>query len=138
MAIVTADYQDRQRIVFEARGRTFTNVRTLADDGGPVDFTSTELLLIALGNCSLGSLLNHQLLKDVEVVRCAATLEARMGEFPVRVEHIDVAIEVEVTDEAVLGHYPALEVDSCSCPTCNTLEGKVTSTLDLRGVSATR
>jgi len=138
MTTVTADYQDRRQIVFEARGRTFTNVRALAADGGPTDFTSTELLLIALGNCSLGSLLNHQLLADAEVVRCAATLTARMAEFPTRVEHIDVAIELEVTDEAILGHYPALEVDSCSCPTCNTLDGKVTSSLDLRVVSAQR
>lgn len=135
MALVTADYQDRHHIVFEARGRSFTNVRALADDGGPIDFTSTELLLIALGNCSLGSLLNHQLLKDVEVVGCRATLEARMGEFPARVEHINVAIEIEVTDEAVLGHYPALEVDSCACPLCNTLDGKVSSTLDLKVVA---
>lgn len=136
MATVTAEYVDRHHVDFEARGRSFTNVRALDADGGPTGFSSVELLLIALGNCTLGSLLNHQLLQDAEVVRAAATLDARMAEFPARVEHIDVAITLEVTDEALLGHYPALEVDSCACPICNTLDGKVTSSLDLRVVAA--
>lgn len=135
MPTVTADYQDRRQVVFQARGREFTNVRAAAADGGPEGYSSTELLLIALGNCTLGALLNHELLRDVEVTRAFATLDARMARFPTRVEHIDVAIELEVADEAVLGHYAALEVDSCSCPLCNTLEGKVTSTLDLRVVA---
>ncbi|MCK9487733.1 MAG: hypothetical protein M0R73_13760 [Dehalococcoidia bacterium] len=132
MVTVTAEYVDRHHVDFEARGRTFTNVRAQASDGGPTDFTSVELLLIALGNCTLGSLLNHQLLKDAEVVHASASLDARMAEFPVRVEHIDVALRIEVTDQALLEHHAALSVDSCACPLCNTLEGTVTSTLDLR------
>lgn len=138
MATVTADYRERREIVFQARGRQFVNVRTIADDGGPTNFSSTELLLIALGNCTLGALLNHELLKDAEVLRAFATLDARMAQFPARVEHIDVHIELEVTDDALLGHYPALEVDSCACPICNTLDGKVTSSLDLRVVAPQR
>lgn len=131
MATVTADYQDRKRVVFHTRGREFINVRELAADGGPTDFSSVELLLIALGNCTLGALLNHQLLKDEEVTRAYATLDAKMAQFPTRVEHIDVAIELEVTDPALMEHYASLEVDSCTCPLCNTLEGKITTSLKM-------
>jgi uncharacterized OsmC-like protein len=138
MPTVTADYQDRRQVVFETRGRTFTNVREIAADGGPTDFSSVELLLIALGNCTLGALLNHDLLKEAEVHRAFATLDAQMAQFPTRVEHIDVAIELEVADEALLGHYETLAVDSCACPLCNTLDGKITSTLDLKVVTPQR
>ena len=71
MPRIVAEYQDRQRIVFTARDRSMVNVRTLREDG-PVGFNSTELLLIALANCSLGTLLNHPLLLDREVMRCEA------------------------------------------------------------------
>lgn len=120
MATVHADYQDRQRIVFTARGRSQTNVREMADDG-PIGYSSTELLLIALGNCTLGALLNQQLLQDVEVLRAEATLEAEMLPNPARITRIEVDIDLQVADEAILTHRADLEALACTCPLCNTL-----------------
>jgi uncharacterized OsmC-like protein len=136
MATVTADYQDRKRVVFNTRGREFINVRETAPDGGPTDFSSVELLLIALGNCTLGALLNHELLTDAPVSRAYATLDAQMAKFPTRVEHITVDIELEVGDPDLMQHYETLSVDSCTCPLCNTLAGKVTTTLKMNVVPA--
>jgi len=120
MATVHADYQDRKRIVFNARGRTQVNVREAAEDG-PVGYSSTELLLIALGNCTLGALLNQDLLQDVEVTRAEATLDAQMVPNPPRVVSIDVEIDLEVADPALLDHHAELEALACACPICNTL-----------------
>ncbi len=47
---------DDRRIVFDARGRALVNVRAGRDDG-PLGFSSGELLLIALGNCALGTIM---------------------------------------------------------------------------------
>ena len=137
MATVRADYRERKRIVFEARGRHFTNIREQAADDGPVGYSSTELLLIAVANCSLGALLNHELLRDVEVTKCAATLEAEMVPNPIRIEHIDVAIDLEVTDPALLAHHQAIEIASCECPLCNTLGDKVRTHVNLSCPAAT-
>ncbi len=120
MPTVHADYQERKRIVFTARGRTQVNVREPAEDG-PVGYSSTELLLIALGNCTLGALLNQELLADVEVLRAEATLDAEMARNPARVVKIDVEIDLEVADEAILEHHAELEALACTCPICNTL-----------------
>jgi uncharacterized OsmC-like protein len=120
MATVHASYQDRKRIVFSARGRSQVNVREMLNDG-PIGFSSTELVLVALGNCTLGRLLNRELLKDEEVLRAEATLEAAMARNPSRIASIDVAIELEVADPALLALQGELEAVSCSCPICNTL-----------------
>ncbi len=137
MATVRADYRERKRIVFEARGRHFTNIREAAADNGPVGYTSTELLLIALGNCTLGALLNHELLVDAEVTRASAELQAEMAQNPTRVDHIDVTIDLEVTDPALLAHHEAIEVASCTCPLCNTLGDKVRTRVRLTCPAAT-
>lgn len=130
MATVTADYLDRARIVFTARGRTTTNVREMVSDG-PAGYSSTELLLIAVGNCSLGAFLNHDLLKDAPVTACRATLEAAMAPNPTRIERIYNHIELEVAGEALLAQHEVLEAASCACPLCNTLGDKITSTITL-------
>ncbi|MSP22280.1 MAG: OsmC family peroxiredoxin [Dehalococcoidia bacterium] len=132
MATVHADYQDRKRIVFTTRGgRSIINVReTLAD--GMVGYTSTELLLVALGNCTLGALLNQPLLLDVPVTRAEATLEATMAQNPTRVVKIDVVLDLEVEDHSVLANRDELEALACTCPICNTLSGvEITSHLNL-------
>ncbi|MEX2228623.1 MAG: OsmC family protein [Dehalococcoidia bacterium] len=131
MATVTADYRERARIVFEARGRHFTNIRTPAADEGPVGYTSTELLLIAVGNCTLGALLNHALLRDAEVLHASAVLEAAIIPNPARIDRIDVAIRLEVVDPALLEQHEAIEIASCECPLCNTLGEKVHTRVDL-------
>lgn len=120
MASVHADYQDRRRIVFNARGRAFVNAReSLAD--GPIGYSSVELLLIALGNCTLGALLNQDLLKDVAVTRAEATLDAEVARNPTRVVKIEVDLHLDVEDPAVLDHRADLEALACTCPICNTL-----------------
>jgi uncharacterized OsmC-like protein len=131
MPTVHADYQERKRIVFSARGRRQINVRETLEDG-PVGYTSTELLLIALGNCTLGALLNQPLLEDVAVTRAEATLDAETARHPSRVVRIDVAIDLEVEDPAILEHRAELEALACTCPICNTLSNvEINSTLNL-------
>ena len=120
MPTVHADYQDRKRIVFTSRGRSHVNVREMVEDG-PIGYSSVELLLIALGNCTLGALLNQDLLADVEVLRAEATLDAEIARNPVRVVSIEVDIDLEVADPAILDHRAELEALACTCPICNTL-----------------
>jgi uncharacterized OsmC-like protein len=120
MATVHADYQDRKRILFTSRGRAFVNARETLDDG-PIGYSSTELLLIALGNCTLGALLNQPLLKDVPVSHASATLDAEMARNPSRVVKIEVEIDLEVGDASVLANRDELEALACTCPICNTL-----------------
>jgi len=131
MATVHADYQDRKRIVFTARGREQVNVREKVEDG-PAGYSSTELLLIALGNCTLGALLNQELLQDVEVLRAEATLDSEMARNPSRVTRIVVDIDLEVGDASVLEQRAELEALACECPICNTLSGvEIVSRLNL-------
>jgi uncharacterized OsmC-like protein len=121
---VHAIYEDRKRIIFEARGRSIVNVRTMLDDG-PIGYTSTELLLIALGNCTLGALLNSPALKEAPVSHAEATLEAEMAQFPTRVASIRSAIIVEVEDAAFLALQDEIQAIACDCPICNTISGTV-------------
>jgi uncharacterized OsmC-like protein len=122
MATVHADYQDRKRIVFTARGREQVNVREMVEDG-PAGYSSTELLLIALGNCTLGALLNQELLQDVKVFRAEATLSAEMVRNPARITKIEVVTELEVGDASVVERQAELEALACTCPLCSTLSG---------------
>lgn len=132
MATVHADYQDRKRIVFSTRGgRSMVNVRETLPDG-MIGYTSTELLLVALGNCTLGALLNQPLLLDVAVVRAEATLDATMAQNPTRVAKIEVVIDLEVEDPSLLANRDELEALACTCPICNTLSSvEITSRLNL-------
>jgi uncharacterized OsmC-like protein len=132
VATVHADFQDRKRIIFTTRGgRSIVNVREKLPDG-MVGYTSTELLLVALGNCTLGALLDQPLLANVPVLRAEATLEATMAQHPTRVARIDVALDLEVGDPAVLAHRDELEALACTCPICNTLSSvEIYSTLNL-------
>ena len=132
MATVHADYQDRKRIVFTTRGgRSIVNVRETLPDG-MIGYTSTELLLVALGNCTLGALLNQPLLKDKAVLRAEANLDATMTQNPSRVVKIDVDIDLEVEDPSLLAYRDELEALSCTCPICNTLSSvEITSHLNL-------
>ncbi len=132
MAHVHADYQDRKRILFTTRGgRAIVNVRETLDDG-MVGYTSTELLLVALGNCTLGALLNQPLLQHVTVTRAEADLDATMAQNPSRVVKIDVTLDLEVEDPAILAHRDELEALACTCPICNTLSSvEINSKLNL-------
>lgn len=93
---VQAEFQRPDRIVFTARDRATVNVRVPGADGAPVGYTSFELLLIALANCTLGVVMNHDSLKDLPVRSCRAVLEAEGERNPSRVGEIRVRLELDV------------------------------------------
>ncbi len=132
MPTVTADYVERREIRFETRGRTFTNVRAPSPDGtGPTGYTSVELLLIAVGNCTLGHLLGSAPLDTAEVRRATASVEATMADFPRRVAHVHATVEIEVTDPALLAQREAIEGGSCGGPMCAALGELLSATVTL-------
>lgn len=117
---VRAEFQERRHILFTARERSTVNVRVESADGGPVGFTSYELLLIALANCTLGVVMNHETLKDRTVRSCTALIEADTAHAPTRVETIRVHVELDVEggDERLR---QTLQRVAESCPVGNTL-----------------
>ena len=119
-ALVTAEFQDRERILFTARGRAFVNVRRGVEDG-PIGFSSTELLLIAIGNCSLGHLLSHPLLQDEELGKVTATFEGEIEREPTRVARIISTFRIEVGNPALLALADELSEIACACPMCNSV-----------------
>lgn len=135
MAVVTAEFQERKRVEFESRGRTFTNSRERNEDG-PVGFTSGELMMISLGNCSLGWLLDHEPLVDAEVLRATASLEPEVEQYPTRIARVTARYEVDVTDPSLLDQREAMLDLLSSCPMGNTLSSvDIEIELDLRVVS---
>lgn len=118
MTTVFAEYQDRRRIVFTSRGRSSVNVRESLDDG-PIGYTSTELLLIAMGNCSLGTLLNHPLLKDETIDRAYASIEAAVEPETNRVTSVALNIEIHVDNTSLQEHLDELAAVACTGPTCS-------------------
>ncbi len=117
---VEAEFQERSRIVFTARDRATVNVRIPSADGTPVGYTSFELLLIALANCTLGVVMNHDSLKDVPVRSCRAVLEAEGATAPSRAQRINVRIELDVEggNERL---QQTLQRVADACPVGNTL-----------------
>ena len=136
---VEAEFQERKRIVFTARERSSVNVRVESADGGPVGYTSYELLLIALANCTLGVVMNHDSLTDLPVHECRAVLEATTARAPSRVDSITVRLELEVEggDERL---WQTLQRVADSCPVGNTLRLPPAITVELavkeRGAAA--
>lgn len=128
---VTADFQDRERIVFTARGRSTVNVRKQLEDG-PVGFTSTELLLIALGNCSLGVLSNHPLLAEEKLHLLRANLEAHLEPDPPRVVRVINTVDIVAENEELLGRVAELEDIACMCPMCNSISAEKEVRVNLR------
>lgn len=118
---VEAEFQNRKRIVFTARDRAQVNVRVDSGDGtGPVGYTSHELLLIALANCTLGVVMGHDSLKDLPVHALTATLDATSARAPSRVDSITMRLELEVEggNERL---QQTLQRVAESCPIGNTL-----------------
>lgn len=118
---VEAEFQERKRIVFTARERSSVNVRVESADGGPVGYTSYEMLLMALANCTLGVVMNHESLKDLPVTGCRTVIDATSARAPSRVDSITVRVEVDVEggDERL---QQTLERVADSCPVGNTLK----------------
>jgi uncharacterized OsmC-like protein len=131
MPRIEADFQERKRIVFTARGRSLVNVREALEDG-PIGFSSTELLLIALGNCQLGTLLGHEALKEADVVSAKAALEAEVVPEPTRVATVVVNVDLVVRDAGLLERRAELEAATCGCPMCNSVSAAIHVVLDMR------
>ncbi len=121
MPKVEAEFLDRKRILFTTRGRAFANSRETAE-GELIGFSSMELLLIALGNCTLGVVQNHELLKDVDVTRCRATLESEGAQNPGRMGSIKVVVEIDADDPSLQARFDTLQRVADSCPVGNTLK----------------
>lgn len=124
MPTVTVQFQERKRILFSARGRSFVNVRQELDDG-PIGFSSAELMLIAVGNCSLGTLLGHPLLAQETVRSVNATLSAEFAKDPPRMVAIHSIVDLEVENAGLADHVAELEAIAASSPMCNSLSAQV-------------
>ena len=137
MPQLNAEFVDRHEIRFDierANGarRAMTNVRAPAEDGsGAVDYTSVELLMIAVGNCTLGWLMNSEPLASAEVTRAVANVEATMQDFPRKVAHIHSTVEIEVTDPALLERRMEVEGGACGGPMCAALGDLLTATVTM-------
>lgn len=131
MAEVQAEFLPGKRVLFTARGRTQVNAREVLPDG-PIGYSSGELLLIALANCSLGILTNHELMKDVTYRNLTATLSCDTLQNPSRFDNFRVVIDLEVDDPALLARRETLERAAGHCPVGNTLHGGSHVTLELR------
>jgi uncharacterized OsmC-like protein len=125
-----AEFQERKRIVFTARERSTVNVRVEAGDGGMIGFTSYELLLTALANCTLGVVMNHDSLKDLPVRSLTASLDATSARAPSRVDRIDVRVELEVEGGSERLQ-ETLQRVADSCPVGNTLKNPPTLNVQL-------
>jgi uncharacterized OsmC-like protein len=132
LASIEASFIGRQAITFTARGRTVDNVRAEAEDGGPVGFTSIELLLIALGNCSLGWLASREMMAEEPLDRVTATIEAEMADDPPRMVAVRSVIDLEVQDASLLERKDELEQMVCTCPVCNSLIAEKTIEVRMR------
>jgi len=118
---VEAEFQERKRVLLTARERSSVNVRVESADGGPVGYTSYEMLLMALANCTLGVVMVHCSIADLPVTGCRAVLEATAARSPNRLESVSVRIELDVDggDERL---HQTLQRVADACPVGNTLK----------------
>jgi uncharacterized OsmC-like protein len=118
---VHAEFQPGERVVFTARDRGFVNVRRATEDG-PIGFTSIELLMIALGNCTLGILMGQEAMKDAAIRSVTAELAGEMEADPPRLARVVTEVRIETTEpERLLDGLGELESAVCRCPVCNSL-----------------
>lgn len=122
MAELQAEFLPGKRVLFTARGRAQVNAREVLPDG-PIGYSSGELLLIALANCSLGVLTGHELMQDVTYRNLTATLSYDSLQNPSRFDNFKVVIHLEVDDPALLERRATLERVAGHCPVGNTLDG---------------
>lgn len=121
---VRAEFQEGERIVFTARDRSTVNVRRAAADG-PIGFNSIELLLIAFGNCSLGTLMGQPALAEASVGRVTAEISGEMEENPPRLVRVVSNVRIESADPAaLLSKLSGLEDATGQCPVCNSIRAE--------------
>lgn len=93
MLSITAEMVEGGALRFAAGERTFVNVRETSDGLSP-GFRSGELLLMALANCLVGTLLQHQSLREAQVESVVAQLDAHDTPAPRRYERIGVTVTI--------------------------------------------
>jgi uncharacterized OsmC-like protein len=122
MAKVTAEAYPKQgrQIVFNARARAFVNVREKREDGA-IGFTSGEMLLMALGNCALGTVMESTLVSGAVVERMTISLDAPVVRNPTRLPAAKVVIELATDDPALKGKDAELTELATTCPIANTV-----------------
>jgi uncharacterized OsmC-like protein len=120
---VTADFQEGSRVIFTARDRATVNVRAASSDGTPIGFTSSELLLIALANCTLGTVQHHDSLAGIPVRGLRAVLECTTARAPSHFDDIKVRVELDVDEGALTERQSeTLQRVADACPVGNTLK----------------
>jgi uncharacterized OsmC-like protein len=124
-----AHRSEGRRIVFGARTRSFVNVREGREDG-PIGFTSIEMLLMALGNCALGTVMESSMVAKANVQRMGIHLDADMLNDPRRLGPVAVVVELQSSDPALKAQEAALTQMAATCPVANTLSGGLD--LDIR------
>ena len=98
MALVKAEYKNGENVIlFTAGGKVFKNSKERAADQADQGFLSGELLLIALGNCMLGTLLNHSLLKEFPPEAVTVALESQDTTAPRRYVHISAKVQIKAS-----------------------------------------
>ncbi len=78
-------------------------------------------MLITLGNCSLGWLLDHEPLLGAQVLRAEAWVEPEIARDPRRITRISSRYEVDVVDAGLLGLQKVMVELLRTCPMGNTL-----------------
>lgn len=130
-AHLEAEFQPDSTITFTARDRVQVNDRSDGDDGtGPAGYTSFELLLIALANCTLGVVRGHESLKDVDIRGCRAVLDCEMARAPSRAAAITVRVELDI-DGVDASLQQTLQRVAEACPVGNTLRLPPVITVEL-------
>lgn len=121
-----------RRMEIDARGVT-TVVDDLVADGGPGDgFRPTELLVGALGACTMGTVLTFAKNTGMDVTGVSMTLEAEKASAPSRVASISMVLEV--AGDLDEGDLERLWRVAAACTVHNTLKNE--PTVDLKLVSA--
>ena len=123
---------DGRRMEIDARGVTAV-IDDLVEDGGPGDgFRPTELLVGALGACTMGTVLTFAKNTGLDVTGVAMTLEAEKVAAPSRIGSISMVLEVSGDlDEDDLERLWRV---AAACTVHNTLKNE--PAIDLKLVSA--
>ncbi|GEM_PF-5534919 len=131
MALVKADYSGGREIRFTAGGKVLVNSRERQEGHPERGFLSGELLLMALGSCTLATLLNHSLLREFPPESCAMTLESREAANPRRYVQVSMKIEIQ-SSKLPREHLETLQRVADKCTIGNTLKQGLGLDVDLR------
>lgn len=126
MVAVRAEVQEKARVVFTSRARSTVNVIQPTGDG-PLGFSSMELLLIALANCSLETLLSHPLLIDEPVYAVNAIATANRNRKQAGAGWVHLEIQLTVEDEGLVRYAGELQRIAVSGAACGWLNAELTA-----------